>query len=60
MTAAQQAKHYGCKSLAEVSRQSGISIQTLYNWHKIRPACYRLVCLGVVADRDSQTTTYSV
>jgi hypothetical protein len=47
MTPSQQAKKAGLDSLAELSRLSGVSIQTLINWHKNKAALFEIVCLGV-------------
>ena len=58
MTAAKLAKQYGCKSLSEVSRQSGISLQTLYSWHDKRPEAFRLLCLGIVQDTNAGNSNY--
>lgn len=49
MTPSQQAKHHGCKSLAELSRVTRQSEQTLINWHKHKPELFDVVCLGVAA-----------
>ena len=46
MTASQQAKASGLKSLAQVSEITGISFQTLNNWHKNRPDLYEVIILG--------------
>ena len=46
MTASQQAKEAGMKSLAQVSEITGISFQTLNNWHKKRPELYAVILLG--------------
>ena len=54
MTAAEQAKKAGMKSLAEVSQMTDIRFQTLNNWHKNRPKLFRLVILGCVADKIIQ------
>lgn len=46
MTASEQAKAAGLKSLAEVSRLSGVSAQTLTNWHQHKPQLFEVVLLG--------------
>lgn len=46
MTASQQAKAAGLKSLAQVSEITGISFQTLNNWHNKRPELYRVIIAG--------------
>ena len=46
MTPSQQAKAAGLKSLKEVSELTGVSIQTLINWHKNKPALFVVVLVG--------------
>ena len=46
MTPSQQAKAAGLKSLKEVSELTGVSIQTLINWHKNKPDLFRVVIFG--------------
>jgi hypothetical protein len=48
-TASQTAKQIGCKSLSQVSQLTGVSLQTLSNWHKDKLELFRVVCAGVVA-----------
>ena len=47
MTASQQAKTMGLKSLTEVAEHTGASLQTLINWHNNKPKLFNVVCLGV-------------
>jgi hypothetical protein len=47
MTASQQAKAAGIKSLKQVSEATGASAQTLINWHKHKPKLFAVVLLGV-------------
>jgi hypothetical protein len=47
MTASQQAKAAGLKSLKQVSELTGASAQTLINWHKHKPKLFAVVLLGV-------------
>lgn len=56
MTPSQTAKHHGCKSLAELSRVTRQSEQTLINWHKHKPELFDVVCLGVAALKSSCVT----
>lgn len=42
----EDAKAAGLKSLAEVSRLTGVSVQTLINWHESRPSLYRVILAG--------------
>jgi hypothetical protein len=46
MTASEQAKAAGLKSLAQVSELTGVSFQTLNNWSKHKPDLFRVVLLG--------------
>ena len=46
MTPSETAKHHGCKSLAELSRLTAVSEQTLINWHKSKPLLFEVVCKG--------------
>ena len=45
------AKNAGLKSLNEVSQISGVSLQTLSNWHKNKPALFEVVIAGCVVKR---------
>lgn len=49
MTASEQAKAAGLKSLAEVERMTRVSFQTLYNWHKNKPELFAVVVAGCAA-----------
>ena len=51
MTASQQAKAAGLKSLAEVSRITGQSIETLNNWSRNKPDLFEVVLLGAKAKK---------
>ena len=53
MTASQQAKAAGLKSLAEVSRETGVSIETLNNWsnNEKKQDLLEVVLLGVKAKK---------
>lgn len=46
MTPSQQAKAEGLKSLSEVSDKTGVSLQTLGNWHKHKPKLFAVVLAG--------------
>lgn len=50
MTPAQQAKSLGLKNLTQVSQMTGISLETLANWHKNRPRLFRIVLIGCKAE----------
>jgi hypothetical protein len=49
MTPSQTAKALGCKSLSQVAQLTGVSLQTLSNWHKDKPELFKVVCIGTVA-----------
>jgi hypothetical protein len=46
MTPSEQCRNAGLASLSELSRISGVSIQTLRNWHKNKPVLFALVVAG--------------
>ena len=45
MTPSQTAKALGCQSLAQVSKASGVPIQTLRDWHGSRPWVFEACCM---------------
>jgi hypothetical protein len=49
MTPSQAAKAAGLKSLTEVSTITGVSMQTLTNWHRNKPELFAVVIAGCVA-----------
>jgi predicted GIY-YIG superfamily endonuclease len=51
-TPAQQAKAAGLKSLSTVSELTGVSLQTLGNWHKNKPQLFQVVLMGCVAVKE--------
>ncbi len=53
MTPSQQVKELGLESLAQVSRMTGVSPQTLDNWSKNKPKLFEIVLLGVTQKIDS-------
>lgn len=50
MTPSQQAKAAGLKGLTEVSNLTGVSLQTLTNWHKNKPRLFVVVVKGCVSN----------
>jgi hypothetical protein len=48
MTPSEKAKSLGFKSLAELSKLSGESVQTLINWHKNYPQRFEFLAVGVM------------
>ena len=50
MTASEQCKLLGLKSLKQVSDMTGQSPQTLLNWHKNKKELFRLVIRGCASD----------
>lgn len=61
MTASQKAKSLGV-TMVQVRDALGqnknghplVSLQTLNNWHKNKPALFEVVCLGVANNKDTQ------
>ena len=49
MTPSQQAKAEGLKSLSQVKEMTGVSLQTLTNWHKNKPELFKVVLAGCKA-----------
>ncbi len=43
---AQQAKAAGIKNLSHVSHLTGVSLQTLSNWHRNKPDLFKLILQG--------------
>ena len=48
MTPSEQAKHAGLKSLTQAMEISGVSLQTLTNWHRDKPKLFYVVIIGCV------------
>ncbi len=46
MTPSQQAKAAGLKSLADVSRKTGVAVSTLKDWHRHKPKLFAIVIKG--------------
>lgn len=46
MTPSEQCKAAGLKSLAELVRLSGVSEQTIINWHRNKPKLFKTVLAG--------------
>ncbi|RLJ20015.1 hypothetical protein DJ031_06815 [bacterium endosymbiont of Escarpia laminata] len=53
MKAAEQAKAEGLKSLSQVSEMTGVSLQTLGNWAKNKPALFSVVLAGCKATQGA-------
>lgn len=49
-TPSQQAKAAGLKSLTQVSQITGVSLNTLTNWHRDKSELFRVVLLGCIAE----------
>lgn len=49
LTASQQAKAAGLKSLLQVQQLTKQSAQTLINWHRDKPELFRVVIAGCVS-----------
>jgi hypothetical protein len=55
MTPSQQAKAEGLPGLSAVSKLTGVSLQTLSNWHKDKPLLFRVViagCRAILANQN--------
>ena len=48
MKPSEQCKKAGLKSLAELSKITSCSVQTLNNWHKSKPLLFKVVIAGAV------------
>lgn len=46
MTPSQQAKEVGLKNLLQVQQITGVSAQTLTNWHRDKHELFKIVLLG--------------
>ena len=53
MTASQQAKKAGLESLAEVTRMTGQSKETLSNWSRNKPDLFNIVLIGCKSFKDN-------
>lgn len=53
MTPSEKCKAAGLKSLLELVEISGVSEQTLINWHKNKPKLFAVVLAGAVAIKAS-------
>jgi hypothetical protein len=52
MKPSDQCKAAGLKSLAELSRISGESVQTLNNWHRNKPKLFEIVLKGCLEEKS--------
>jgi hypothetical protein len=48
MTPSEQCKAAGLKSLSELAKISGVSVQTLINWHKDKTLLFATIVAGAV------------
>ena len=46
MTASEQCKEAGLKSLAEASEISEVAVSTLNDWHRTKPKLFEIVVIG--------------
>lgn len=58
MTPSQQAKAAGLKSLTEVMEKTGVSLQTLTNWHRDKPKLFEIVITGCKSKLDAKHGLY--
>jgi lambda repressor-like predicted transcriptional regulator len=54
MTPSQKAKSAGLSSLAEVSKMTGVSTQTLNNWFNEKPKLFEIVIAGCAAVKSEK------
>jgi lambda repressor-like predicted transcriptional regulator len=54
MTPSQKAKSAGLSSLAEVSKITGVSTQTLNNWFNEKPKLFEIVIAGCAAVKSEK------
>ena len=59
MTPSQTAKAAGLKNLLEVQTITGVSAQTLTNWHSSKPDLFKIVLAGCVTMRSIEAITES-
>ena len=52
MTPSQQAKSAGLKSLTEVKSITGVSLNTLTNWHRDKHRLFKVVLAGCVSTNN--------
>ena len=50
MTAAQEAKSYGLKSLTQASELTGWTTKALNDWHKSNPKLFRIIMQGLAIE----------
>jgi hypothetical protein len=53
MSPSRQAKAAGLKNLSEVSEKTGVSLQTLTNWHRDKPKLFAVVLAGCKAINET-------
>ena len=56
MKASTYIKSHGLPSLAHVSRETGVSERTLYNWYESRFALFEIIVLGCVSKGEKGDT----
>ncbi len=54
MTPSKTAKAYGLKSLTEVSGLTGVSLETLTNWHRNKPKLFHIVLAGCLSEKNAK------
>lgn len=53
-TPSQQAKAAGLKNLTQVSQTTGVSLNTLTNWHRDKPELFKTVLAGCVSIQNKR------
>ena len=54
MTASKYAKALGLNGLKDMEKACGVQVRTLTNWHREKPDLFRLIAIGILAERASQ------
>ncbi len=54
MKPSEQVKQAGLKSLAELVEITGVSEQTLINWHKNKAKLFKIVVVGALVTRNEK------
>lgn len=60
LTASQQAKAAGLKSLLQVQQLTRQSAQTLINWHRDKPDLFRVVIAGCVSLTEAAKADFEI
>lgn len=59
-TPSEQSKFYGCKGLRHLSEITGVSEQTLINWHESRPDLFKIICVGAAKESKKIMKSWNI